>query len=179
MTAIAELARDTERDYEIIDGRAKVKMAAARHGRVGARLIGKLVTFVEERALGGIYTPDTTFIIGGNERLPDISSVSAARIPDPDGIWQIAPDLVVEVVSPNDLWDKVEEKVADYFAAGVREVWVISLKLRKVNVYHLLTQVTILTEDEQLTSLLLLPGFSCRVGDLFDQARPQPQTPAN
>jgi Uma2 family endonuclease len=181
MTAIAELARDTERDYEIINGKSEVKMAGARHGRVGARLIGKLVTFVEEQELGGIYTPDTTFIIGNNERLPDISFVSAARMPeegDPEGIWRIAPDLAVEVVSPNDLWEKVEEKVADYFAAGVREVWVVSLKLRRVYVYHSFTKVSILTEDDQLTSPALLPGFSCRVGDLFGKSPASKQADA-
>lgn len=96
--------------------------------------------------------------------------VTAARLPPEEeqyGIGQFAPDLVVEVVSPNDFWEKVEAKIADYFAAGVREVWVVSHNLRKVNVYHSSTQVTILTEAEELTSPALLPGFSCRVRDIF------------
>lgn len=62
--------------------------------------------FVEEHHLGAIYGTDAIFIIGERQRMPDASFVAAARIPpegDPVGIWTIAPDLAVEIISPNDL----------------------------------------------------------------------------
>jgi len=170
MTAQTEIALDTDKDYEVVDGKMEEKMAGARHGRVCARLIARLDIHVETNDLGGIYTPDTTFQIGANERLPDISFVSSARIPeegDPIGKWEIAPDLAVEVISPNDLWDKVNSKVAAYFAAGVREVWLVSLEQRTVSIYNSPTQVRILKEDDELTSEELLPGFRCRVSEIF------------
>jgi Uma2 family endonuclease len=84
-----------------------------------------IITFVEENHLGTVYGPDATFTIGLRERIPDISFVSLARIPpegDPVGPWKIAPDLAVEIFSPNGLIGEVETKLSEYFAAGVQQV---------------------------------------------------------
>jgi len=171
MTAATEIALATEREFELVDGKPEVKdMAGARHGGVTARLIGKIVFHVEDNFLGGVYTPDTTFQIGLNERLPDIGFVTADRLPEegePEGLWTIAPDLAVEVISPNDVWDKVMSKVRNYFAAGVREVWLVSPEQQTITIHHSLTQTTILTAEDELKSESLLPGFSCRVSDIF------------
>ena len=86
---------------------------------------------------------------------------------EPEGLWPIAPDLAIEVISPNDLWEKVQSKVQEYFAAGVRQVWLVSWQQRTVSIYDSPTHVTILTEEDTLTSPTLLPGFSCRVSDIF------------
>ncbi len=102
--------------------------------------------------------------------MPDVSYVSAERFPpegEPSGKWEIAPDLAVEVVSPTDIWDKVNEKIEEYFAAGVQQVWLVSLPLERVIIYDSPTQTITLTADEELTSERLLPGFKCRVADLF------------
>ena len=108
--------------------------------------------------------------IGQNERLPDLAFVAAVRMPEggePEGIWPIAPDLAIEVISLNDLWEKVQSKVQEYFAAGVRQVWLVSWQQGTVSIYNSPTHVIILTEEDTLTSPALLPGFSCRVSDLF------------
>lgn len=171
MAVATELALDPEREFEIVNGKPEVKdMAGARHGGVTARLIGKLVSHVEDNFLGGVYTPDTTFMIGANERLPDIGFVSADRIPEdgePENLWTIAPDLAVEVISPNDMWEKVSRKVANYFAAGVREVWLVSPEQQTITIHHSPTNTSILSADDELTSEQLLPGFHCRVGEIF------------
>jgi Uma2 family endonuclease len=148
------------------------KMAGGKHGRTVMRLGARLQMHVEARHLGDIYSPDTTFQIGSNERLPDLAFVSAARVPEdgvPIGKWEIAPDLAVEIISPSDSWDKVNRKVAAYFAAGVREVWLVSLDQRTISIYTSPTQARILTEDDELTSEELLPGFRCRVSEIFGQ----------
>jgi Uma2 family endonuclease len=88
---------------------------------------------------------------------------------EPEGIWPIAPDLAIEVISPNDLWERVQSKVQEYFAAGVRQVWLVSWQQGTVSIYDSPTHVTILTEEDILTSAALLPGFSCRVSDIFQQ----------
>ena len=99
-------------------------MGGARHSGVGVRLITRLGLHVEANSLGGVYGPDATFKIGQNERLPDVAFVSASRIGsegEPEGIWQIPPDLAVEILSPIDLFEKVISNVHEYFAAGVRQ----------------------------------------------------------
>jgi Uma2 family endonuclease len=171
MVAQAEVAYATDQEYEVVNGILEAKeMAGARHGGITARLLTKLGAYLEVEGIGDLYTPDTTFIIGKNERLPDIGFVSAERIPEdgePEGIWQIAPDLAIEVISPNDFYEKVKQKLRDYFAAGVREVWVISPEHKQVEIYHSPTQSDILNEDSELTSEALLPGFRCQVSELF------------
>ncbi len=182
MAVATEIALDQDREYEIVDGQPEEKeMGNARHGGVGTRLIVRLGSYVENNQLGGVYGPDTTFQVGSNERLPDIAFISAARIPpegEPDDKWPMAPDLAVEVISPNDLWVKVNRKIYDYFEAGTRQVWLISLEHRTISVYRTPTQVAILTEDDELTCEELLPGFRCRISEIFKQpARNQPQVP--
>ena len=168
---VAEVVLDPEKEYEIVNGQPEEKeMAGARHSRIGVRLIRRLAAFVEYNELGEVYGPDATFRIGLNQRLPDVSFVSAARIPaegDPEGAWEIAPDLAVEVVSPNDVWEKVHGKVLEYFAAGVQQVWLISPEYRNVFVFDSPTQTAILSEQDELVSSQLLPGFRCQVSELF------------
>ncbi len=170
MTATPQLAFDDDLDYEIVDGQKEVKMAGARHGRIGARLIFKLEGYLEQNPIGGVYISNTTFQIGASERMPDVSFVSAARIPEegmPSSKWEIPPDLAVEVISPNDVWEKVNDKVREYFAAGVQQVWLVSQQGQQVMIYDSPTQIRVVTADEDLTSETLLPGFKCRVADLF------------
>jgi Uma2 family endonuclease len=104
-------ALDPEREYELVNGQWEAKeMAGARHGGVMMRLCIRLGNYIEANDLGGIYGPDTTFTIGAQPRLPDVAIVFAERIPsegEPEGQWEIAPDLAVEVISPNDVYNKV------------------------------------------------------------------------
>jgi Uma2 family endonuclease len=174
MTAVAELAAAEaaidDKEYEVVNGRKEAKMAGARHGGVCVQLIIELGLYLRKSKIGRIYSPDTTFLIGDNERLPDVGFISAARIPaegEPLSKWEIAPDLAVEIISPNDLYSNVKTKLREYFAAGVREVWLVEPEFRNVTVYQSPTRDRILSEDDALTSDLL-PGFQCRVGDLFE-----------
>ena len=173
MAAVLEntIALDSEKEYEIVNGIPEEKeMAGARHGRVGARLLTFINHHVISHDLGIVYGPDTTFRMERNERLPDISFVSVDRIPedgDPEGIWQIAPDLAVEVISPTDIYTKVMNKVFDYLDEGVNQVWLIYPERKTLTIYYSLTESKTLAENDLLTCEELLPGFSCKVGDLF------------
>lgn len=166
-----EAVSDDEKVYEIIDGKPEEKIVGgARHGGIGMRLGARLTLFVEENQLGAIYGPDTTFKIGENQRLPDLAFVAADRIPpegEPEGIWELAPDLAVEIVSPTDLYEKVIRKLVDYFAAGMRLVWLISPENRQLTVYTSPTQAIILTDEDELICDDVVPGFRCRLADIF------------
>jgi Uma2 family endonuclease len=160
-----------EKEYEIVAGQPEEKkMGGARHGGIGARLLIRLGSYVEAQRLGGVYGPDTSFQIGSNERLPDIAFVAADRIPpagEPEGMWPFAPDLAVEILSPTDLYERVSGKIREYFAAGVRQVWLISPEYKTVTIYQSPTQVRMLTEEDELVSDEIVPGFRCRLRELF------------
>jgi Uma2 family endonuclease len=162
-----------EKEYEMVNGQPEAReMGSSRHSGVGTRLIIRMGSHVEANKLGAVYGADATFQIGGNERMPDVSFLSAARIPEEgetDKKWPIAPDLAVEVISPSEPWEKVDDKILDYFEAGVRQVWLFSLKRRRVYVYDSPKLVKILTEEDDLINEELLPGFRCRISELFQQ----------
>ena len=171
LIAEAELVLDPEKEYEIVNGQPEEKeMAGALHSGVGTRLIIELGYYCKIHKLGAVYGADATFQIGINERLPDVSFISAARIPkegETSSKWKIAPDLAVEVVSPNDLYRKVISKVKDYLTAGVSEVWLIEPELKIFTIYRSLTDFTVLSEDDELVSETLLPGFRLKLSELF------------
>jgi Uma2 family endonuclease len=171
MTQASAVTLDPDKLYEIVNGEPREKeMGGARHGGVGSRLIIELGAHVKAHGLGGIYGPDTSFQVGANERIPDVAFVAAGRIPEagePDGIWPFAPDLAVEVLSPNDLHEKVHAKMREYFAAGVRQVWLVSPEFKTVTLYRSPTEPSVLTEADALTCEELFPGFRCPVADLF------------
>jgi Uma2 family endonuclease len=160
------------KEYELSDGREAIDMGSLRHSGVGTRLIIRMGSHVEANRLGAVYGPDATFLIGGKERLPDISFLSGSRFPEEGETLdkcQVAPDLAVEVISPNEIWEKVNSKVLAYFAAGVRQVWLISLEHGQVYVYESPSLIRILTEKDELANDELLPGFRCRISELFQQ----------
>jgi Uma2 family endonuclease len=171
MQTALDVTLDPEKEYEIVNGIPEERsMAGARHGNVIARLIVRIGSFVEAHELGEIYSPDTTFIIGRNQRLPDIGFVAASRIPEegqPQGMWDIAPDLTVEVISPNDVYAKVLQKVDDYLEAGVQQVWLVLPEQQSITIYRSPFDVTVFQGDMELVSEDLLPGFRLRLSEIF------------
>src|SRR5207302_1787339 len=103
-------------------------------------------------------------------RMPDAAFVSAGRLPEdgtPDGYIKIAPDIAVEVISPNEEYEEVEEKVAEYRSAGVKLIWVISPKSKTVLIRRLDGTCTEVGEAGTLSGENVLPGFTCTVAELF------------
>jgi Uma2 family endonuclease len=171
MAAVIEIALDQDKEFEIVHGQLEEKpMGGAKHGGAGSFLIGALWATVSARRLGRVYGPDTSFQIGENERMPDVSFVAASRIPaegEPEGAWPLAPDLAVEIASPRDTYEKLLTKVLEYLAAGVRQVWLISPTHRTATIYFSPRQIKVLQETDEVDGGDLIPGFRLRVGDLF------------
>jgi Uma2 family endonuclease len=162
---------EPEKQIELVNGKQEVKeMAGAKHSGVGTRIIIKLGIYLETNKLGRVYGPDATFTFGENERMPDVSFVSSSRIPpegEPITKWEIAPDLAVEIVSPNDLFVKVRDKIREYFKAGVKQVWLITPQEKTITIYNTPTTSIVLSENETLTCNELLSGFSCPLSEIF------------
>ena len=176
MQAAMELALDPEKNYEIVNGVPEEKeMPGARHGMIAARLLTRLNNFIEANQLGVAFT-EVNFNLGHNERIPDLSFVAANRIPPegvPEGVWQIPPDLAVEIISPNDLHEKVSNKVLEYLEAGVKQVWIVSPEIRTVTIFRSMEQVQVFAANRKLESPDLLPGFSCPLAEIFPVATQQ------
>lgn len=167
--ALLILPRDG-RKYELVDGDVRVSPAGYRHGRVAVRLSRRLDAFAVEHSLGDVLDSSTGYRLpGGNVRSPDVSFVSAARVPadGPVGFAEFAPDLAIEVLSPEDRPREVLDKVGEYLSAGVRLVWVLDPEKGTAAVYRSLTDVQRVERDGQLDGEDVLPGFHCSLADLL------------
>jgi Uma2 family endonuclease len=151
--------------------------AGAQHGRVVARITIRLGAFVEERGLGELYGAETGFLIARDPdtvRAPDVAFVCTerARLEPRKGYFEVAPDLAVEVLSPDDRAGEVLAKVYAWLDAGCRAVWVVDPESRTVTAYRSRTQITALGPSDQLTGEDVVPGFSIPVADVFATQRP-------
>jgi Uma2 family endonuclease len=158
--------------YELVDGKIRVSPAGYRHGRICVQLVLRLGAFIQERQLGDVLDPSTGFRLpSGNVRLPDVSFVAKGRLPndqEPEGFAPLAPDLAVEVLSPDDRSRDVLDKVGEYLQAGVRLVWVIDPKQRTAAICRSLTDVRKLGPDDSLDGEDVVPGFPCRLAEVID-----------
>lgn len=141
-----------------------------RHGYVQLKIGRKLGNFVEDNRLGWVVTESGTMIDRDPDtvRGPDVAYYSIARHPNPpDDYFEIPPDIAVEVLSPDDRWADVQEKVREYVAARVRLVWLADPESRTVTVYTGSMRGTEYAANDVLDGGDVLPGFSCKVADLF------------
>jgi Uma2 family endonuclease len=167
---LLQAPRDGQK-YERVDGEMRVSPAGARHGAISLRLAARLLAFVTERSLGHVFDSSTGFRWPGrkadrpdNVRSPDLSFVASGRFPDerePIGFPALAPDLAVEVLSPNDRHSEVFEKVGEYLDVGTRLVWVIDPEKRTAAAYRSMTDVRMIGETDALDGEDVVPGFAC------------------
>lgn len=166
-------AENRNRSFELVRGEViEVSRPRRPHGFIcgnASRLLGNY-TFRKKK--GYITTNDTGIILDRDPdtvRGADIAYYEDARAYEelPEKWGETAPRLIVEVLSPNDTAQYVLDKIGDYFRSGVEIVWVIDPDSRRVNVYSKDKGVRTLTEKEILTGGDVLPGFRCKVADLF------------
>ncbi len=160
--------------YELVaGGLRKMTPAGGLHGVIGMRLGAAIVTHVETHHLGVVFAADTGFKLESDPdtvRAPDVAFVRRARIPAggvPIKYWEGAPDLAVEVLSPNDVRSEIEEKIAQYLQAGVQGVWFVEPLPRRVTVYRANAPPLVLGEADTLHGGELLPGFQYPLARLF------------
>jgi Uma2 family endonuclease len=158
---------------ELVEGRV-VTMPPPQgdHGIVCVEVARLLANFVKPRKLGWVAGNDSDAVLSRNPdsvRGPDVAFYSIERVPArPTGYFEVPPDLAVEVVSPSDRLLDVQQKVWQYLQCGVRLVWVINPVMKNVTVYESLDHAQVLDETKTLDGAPVLPGFTCRVGSLFE-----------
>jgi Uma2 family endonuclease len=164
--------------FEIVDGQ-KVEMPPMSYFStlLGSHLFGELWVFLKQHDMGHAAN-ETIFHLPSpvnRNRRPDLAFVSYARWPKErekdkaKNAWDVVPNLVGEIVSPNDDAKELMDKLDDYFKCGVELVWVIYPELAMVYVYTSLTQVHGLTRNDVLEGGKVLQGFQLPLKDLFTE----------
>jgi Uma2 family endonuclease len=162
--------------YEIIDGELYVsKQPHFYHQQACGTIYSALYNWSKQTGLGRPSLAPGVIFADDDDVAPDVVWVSKERLAItlwPDGKLHAAPELVVEVLSPgvpNERRDK-EAKLKLYSRRGVSEYWVVDWRLREITVYRRqdaeLRLIATMHEADVIISPLL-PGFSCRVAELF------------
>jgi len=173
MTGEALYALGDAQRAELVEGEMRIMTPTGfLHGDVELNIGSLLKKFVSQNRLGrvmtgevGIYTrrnPDTV-------RGADVLYISHARLSQvrSDSYLDVAPELVVEVLSPHDRWLDVERKLEEYFAIGVDAVWIADPASKTLRTYGSLTQFQILQQGDWVRDQAILPGFECAVAAFF------------
>lgn len=160
--------------YELINGEWVEKNMGAQAGLVVLMINSRVHSHAKAHKQGLAFSSDAGYQIFANKptrvRKPDGSFIRYGRLPDdkpPRGHLRIAPDLAIEVISPNDLAEDIEERVADFMEAGTKLMWVLYPSTRTVYVFRQGNNVSRLTVSDELHGEDVLPGFVCRVEELF------------
>ena len=161
--------------YELIRGKLRKRLPAGQnHGKYASNIHISLGGYAKANRLGKSYIADTGYILATDPDhvlAPDFAFISNERlneIGESDGFAQGAPDAALEVISPNDRYTEVEEKVEDWLNAGCRAVIVVNPRRRTVNLHRSPTEVTILTESDTLELGDIVPGWRMPVEDIFE-----------
>lgn len=147
--------------------------AGSEHGRIVWNLTLLLGNFVKSHKLGTMRGAETGFIIRHDPdtvRAPDVAFIRANRPPEkfPQGYFEGAPDLAVEVLSPNDRASEMQGKIRDWLEAGCRAVWIVDPATKSVTIYKSTHDISVLNTADALTDDRLLPGFSAPVSEVFE-----------
>ncbi len=159
--------------YELINGEViDMGNSGMEHGNISAYLCGLIELYARSKKLGVTCDSSTAFNFkSGNKRSPDVSFVSKERLQGvkrlPKGYFQGSPDLAVEVISPNNTFEELHQKIVEYFDNGCCLVWVINPDEKTVLVYHKPQPDKLLNVTDNLDGEDILPGFTLSVSDLF------------
>jgi len=159
---------------ELIEGvLQQMPPAGFDHGLISATVASRLDRFALDHGLGRVVGAETGFVLARDPDTvlaPDAAFISADRLPPPGqrrGFAPLAPDLVVEVVSPGDRAAAVTDKALRWIEAGTRLVWVIYPDRRLVAEHLPDGTVHLRQGDDALTGGDVLSGFRVSVSDLF------------
>jgi Uma2 family endonuclease len=158
--------------YELVRGKLIcMSPTSGPHGKTENRVAHWITSFADETGLGEVYVGETGFLIARDPdtvRGADVAFLTkehAALVPS-TGYVPFPPDLVVEVVSPDDLWSEVQGKVNEWLVAGAPLVWVFDPQRKSIDAFTPERHWS-LQEGDDLTGGDILPGFSVPLAKFF------------
>jgi Uma2 family endonuclease len=161
--------------YELVNGKLVIREKSFWSSYVAGGIHHLLSDHCLGDKLGWVFPGGLTYQCfphaPGTVRKADVSFIRLERLPFKEaaapGHARLAPDLVVDVVSHEDLYYDVEARVDDWLAAGVQLVWVVNPRGRSVTIRRADGSGTIVREHDKLTGEKVVPGFRCLVRELF------------
>jgi Uma2 family endonuclease len=170
---------DEGRGFELVNGELRELHVSKESTRASGLVYRLLQNFVEEQFPAWVYPEGMSYRCFPDDparvRRADASLITLERMPletyEDEGHCTTVPDLVAEVVSPNDLADEVEEKLDEWLAAGVKIVWIIHPNQKTVRVHRADGGYAFIQASDTLTAEGVLPGFSIPVAELFRQPK--------
>ena len=161
--------------YELVRGELR-KMAPAsyNHGTYAGKVAKSLMVHVDDNNLGNVPIAEAGYLLETEPdivRVPDLSFVSRERdeaARPVSGFFPGPPDLAIEVISPNDRYTEVAEKVEDWLNAGTQMVVVVDSRRRVVGVHLPGREPITLTEEDTLDGGDIVPGWSMPVAEIFE-----------
>jgi len=153
---------------------APLSASGFRHNRSAMNLAFLLETWARKRRCGRVVTNEIGIVTErkpGTVRGADVAYISYVRMPrdqEPRGFLRVPPELVIEVVGERQSWKRVVTKAGEYFKLGVDRVWVIDPDKRRVFAYRADAEPLIWDGKARVADAQILPGFQCKLGDIFD-----------
>jgi len=171
--------------YELIDGELRERNVSVYSSRVAVKVSKILDNYCDQTGAGIVLESELGYRCfpwkPRRVRRVDVAFIRADRLSEQllsAGFCSIAPDLAVEVVSPNDLIEELDEKVAEYLRAGVKLIWVFRPGIRAVQVFRADGSSSWLWATGELSGEDVIPGFRCRVEEFFPMlGQPEEQSP--
>ena len=165
---------DHGRGFELINGELREQNVSTKSSYIAGRTYHRIQSYLDLKPLGWAFPEGTGFVCFEDEdrmRKADAAFIRTDRLSadqyDANGYCPVCPDLVVEVISPNDLAYEVNEKRQEWLDAGAQIVWVIEPEGETVHAYRADGSVMLFRKADLLTAEPVLPGFACPVLELF------------
>jgi len=178
---VVEIERRENRLYELVDGVLVEKIMGTPESRIAVVIAAALENFISEDDLGIVAGADGMFRLPDNlVRMPDVAYASWDRFPSgelDEAVPEVAPDLVVEVLSLGNTPAEMTRKLREYFRAGVRLVWFVDPATKRVTVYTSPTRSKVVPSSGTLDGGKVLPGFTLPVASLFAKLKRKKKRP--
>lgn len=179
------MRRYHEQPFEMYNGEIIPMHPPGRHHNLLSKAIYDAISrYLDDHPLGTVLHDNAPYILDGDDRtdwvsgtvVPDVSFISQNRHDEheaayiDDGPWRLAPDIAVEVVSPDDLHSAIMRKVDTYLRHGTQVVWVVDPQNSTIQVYSVSQPTTvILREGDTLRGEPVLPDFAVAVSDILSK----------
>jgi len=160
--------------YELVDGYLEKKSMSAHSSFLNGRAYKLITEHVDKHKLGWTFDSECSYTCSREfptqVRKPDVSFIRFGRFAEevlPEGYITLVPDLVVEVISPNERYLRLKKKLREFIAAGVPLIWVVDSDSRVIQVHRPNQPMRELQEDEIVSGESILPGFAVTVAEFM------------
>ena len=161
---------------ELVGGKIKIMpLTNYTHASITGNFYSALRDHVRQRKLGKVFVGDVGIHIKADKpttRGADVAFISHERMAQVTSqvFLDVAPELIIEVISPGNEWNDVFEKINEYFETGALLVWIVEPMFKQVRIFTSSRHTTVVASDtnDTLTGGDVLPDFAVPVAELFD-----------